>query len=505
MSDSAEGETPQDPGRSVRPPSLADLVIVLGAMVVLIGGSLALFGLDALDGPIQVALVLCALVAMLVVLKNGNRWEEVEASGQRALSSITSAVFILLAVGALIGTWNMSGTIPTLVYYGIQVLSPGWYYAAAALICGMVAMSIGSSWTTAATIGVGLVGIATMLGVSAPITAGAVISGAYLGDKLSPLSETTVLTAQMVRVNVYEHIKRQAWTSIPAFLIGFVLFLLIGWVWGPAATDLGDTGSELTALGDIYWITPLNLLPLLLLVVLSARKVPATLALMASAIFAGIVGIFTQPAVIRAFVGEPGLNPVVAGIKAIWRAMANGYVKTSGLADVDRLLSRGGMDSMLPTLWLIIGAVTFGTLLEEFGLLNRLIEPMVRAAKSTGRLSVAVFASAFGLNIVAGDQYIALVLPARVFRVEFAKRGLAPTNLSRLAADSGTVTSPLVPWNSCGAFMGAVLGVPTLAYLPFCFFNIASPLLSVVYGFTGFKIEHVPPQGQPEEEKPHGG
>ncbi|MFB4268383.1 Na+/H+ antiporter NhaC [Nonomuraea sp. GTA35] len=483
----------QDPGRRVRAPSLADLVIVLATLVVLIGGSLALFGLDALDGPLQVALVMCAIVAMLVALKNGHRWEEVEASGQRALSSITSAVFILLAVGALIGTWNMSGTIPTLVYYGIQVLSPGWYYAATALICAIVSMSIGSSWTTAATVGVGLVGIATMLGVSAPITAGAVISGAYLGDKLSPLSETTVLTAQMVRVNVYEHVKRQAWTSIPAFVVAFVLFLLIGQVWGPAATDLDDTGSELTALGDLYWITPLNLLPLLLLVGLSIRKVPAVLALMAAAVTAGIVGIFTQPAVIRAFVGEPGLSPVVAGIKAIWRAMANGFDKSSGLADVDRLLSRGGMDSMLPTLWLIVGAVTFGTLLEEFGLLHRLIEPTVRAARSTGRLFATVFVGAFGLNVIAGDQYIALVLPTRVFRAEFARRGLAPTNLSRLAADSGTVTSPLVPWNSCGAFLGAVLGVPTLAYLPFCFFNIASPLLSVAYGVTGFKIEHLPP------------
>ncbi|MFD0474977.1 Na+/H+ antiporter NhaC family protein [Nonomuraea thailandensis] len=252
-------------------------------------------------------------------------------------------------------------------------------------------------------------------------------------------------------------------------------------------------------LGDLYWITPLNLLPLLLLVVLSVRKVPPTLALMAAAIFAGIVGIFTQPAVIRAFVAEPALNPVAAGIKAVWRAMANGFEKSSGLADVDRLLSRGGMDSMLPTLWLIIGAVTFGTLLEEFGLLNRLIEPMTRAARSTGRLFVTVFASAFSLNVIAGDQYIALVLPTRIFRAEFARRGLAPTNLSRLAADSGTVTSPLVPWNSCGAFLGAVLGVPTLAYLPFCFFNIISPLLSVVYGITGFKIERISGDVAPEQ------
>ncbi|MEU4768788.1 Na+/H+ antiporter NhaC [Actinosynnema sp. NPDC023794] len=481
--------------RHVRAPSLVDATVPLVALVALIGGSLALFGLGALDGPIQVALVLCAMVATLVVLKNGHRWAEVEAANQRALTSITSAVFILLAVGALIGTWNLSGTIPTLVYYGIQALSPTWYYAATALICGIVAMSIGSSWTTAGTIGVGLVGIALMLGLSPGITAGAVISGAYLGDKLSPLSETTVLTAQLAKVDVYEHIKRQAWTSLPAFGLAFTLFALIGLFWGPAPTDAGDTASELNALGDIYWITPLNLLPLVLLAVLSARKVPASLALMTSALFAGLLAVFTQHDVVRAFVAAPGLDPVRTGIQAVWQALATGFTLDSGIGDVDRLLSRGGMDSMLLTLWLIIGAVTFGTVLEEFGLINRLIDPMIRAAKGTGRLFVAVFATAFGLNVVAGDQYIALVLPSKVFRVEFARRGLAPTNLSRLAADSGTVTSPLVPWNSCGAFMSAALGVSTLLYLPFCFFNIASPLLSLVYGFTGFRIERVRPAG----------
>jgi NhaC family Na+:H+ antiporter len=477
----------------VRDPSVADAVIPLVTLVALIGGSLALFGLDALDGPLQVALVFCAMVAALVALKNGHPWEEIQACGQRAMSSITSAIFILLAVGALIGTWNLSGTIPTLVYYGIQVLAPAWYYAASALICGIIAMSIGSSWTTAGTIGVGLVGIAAMLGVSPGITAGAVISGAYLGDKLSPLSETTVLTAQMVKVDLYQHIKRQAWTSVPAFAIAFVLLLMLSLFWGPAATDTGDTGVELTALGDIYWITPLNLLPLLLLVVLSIRKTPASLTLAAAALAAGILGVFTQYDVARAFVADPDLDPVRTGVEAVWQAMATGFSMESGLADVDGLLSRGGMDSMLLTLWLIMGAVTFGTLLEEFGLIARLIDPMVRAAKGTGRLFLTVFATSFGLNIVAGDQYIALVLPARTFRAEFARRGLAPTNLSRLAADSGTVTSPLVPWNSCGAFMGAVLGVPTLVYLPFCFFNIASPLLSVLYGFTGFTVEKVDP------------
>lgn len=482
--------------RPARDPSLVDAVLPLVTLAVLIGGSLVLFGLDALDGPIQVALLLCAAVAALIALKNGHAWEEVQRAGQGALSSITSAMFILLAVGALIGVWNLSGTIPTLVYYGIQILSPGWYYAATALICGVVAMSIGSSWTTAGTIGVGLVGVAVMLRVSPAVTAGAVISGAYLGDKLSPLSETTVLTAQMVGVDLYAHVRRQAWTSVPAFLIALVVFLVLGLVSGPEVHDTVATAVELTSLGDIYHITPLNLLPLVLLAVLSIRKVPPSLALLAATLFAGVLGAFLQPQIMRDFVAGAGGNPVVDSIKGIWLAMANGFTIDSGIGEVDRLLSRGGMDSMLLTLWLIIGAVTFGALLEEFGLIGRLVDPMIRAARSTGRLFATVFACAFGLNVVAGDQYIALVLPSKVFRAEFARRGLAPTNLSRLAADSGTVTSPLVPWNSCGAFMGAVLGVSTLLYLPYAVFNIASPLLSVLYGITGFKIERTEPAEQ---------
>lgn len=484
--------TDKEGQRLVREPSLLDAFIPLIALVVLIGGAILLFGLKALDGPIPAALVVCSMVAMLVILKNGHPWDDVQAATNRAMSSITTAIFILLAVGALIGTWCLSGTIPTLVYYGISVLSPSWYYAASTLICGIIAMSIGSSWTTAGTIGVGLVGIATMLGVSTSITAGAVISGAYLGDKLSPLSETTIMTAQMVEVKVYDHIRRQAWTSIPAFIIGFIIFFVLG-LRTPAAPNI-DTAVELKELDQVFNITVWNLLPLLVLVVLSIRKVPAALALMGAALLAGVMAPFTQPDVVRVFADAPGANLIEAGIRASWRASSTGFTISSGFADIDRLLSRGGMYSMLLTLWLIMGAVTFGTLLDEFGLIKRLIDPLLRGAKSTGLLFLTVFASAFGLNIIAGDQYIALVLPARTFRAEFAGRGLHPTMLSRLCADSGTVTSPLVPWNSCGAFMAAVLGVSTWAYLPFCFFNIASPLLSVAYGFTGFRIERTPPQ-----------
>lgn len=478
----------------VRSPSLFDAIAPLALLAVLIAGSLALFGLDALDGPIQVALVLCAAFAGLIVLKNGYHWEDVQGAGQEAMASITSAMFILLAVGALIGTWNLSGTIPTLVYYGLQILSPGWYFAATAIICGVVALSIGSSWTTAATVGVGLVGISTLLGVSPAITAGAVISGAYLGDKTSPLSETTILTAQMVGVDVREHIKRQVWTSVPAFAIALAVFFVLGFTLKPDADYDVSTATDLADLDKLYWISPVNLLPLALLVFLSIRKVPASLALLAAALLAGVMAPFTQPQVVADFVGG-GTHAVVDAVKAVWTAMATGFSADTGLPDIDRLVSRGGMASMLPTLWLIFGAVTFGTILERFGLISRLIDPMIAAAHSTGRLFLTVFASGFGLNIVAGDQYIALVLPARIFRVEFARRGLAPTNLSRLAADSGTVTSPLVPWNSCGAFMGATLGVSTLLYLPYAIFCYVSPLLSIAYGFTGFRIERVEPSG----------
>jgi Na+:H+ antiporter, NhaC family len=478
--------------QTARRPSLVDVLLPLVALAVLIAGSLALFGLDALDGPIQVALVVCAAIAALIARRNGHSWDEIGHAEKEAIASVTSALFILLAVGALIGTWNLSGTIPTLVYYGIQVLSPSWFYAATAIICGVVALSIGSSWTTAGTIGVGLVGIASLLDVSVAITAGAVISGAYLGDKTSPLSETTILTAQMVGVDPREHIKRQVWTSVPAFVIALVAFFVLGWVTGPDVQDAVPTSTELADLDELFWISPVNLLPLLLLVVLSVRKAPASLALLGSALFAGLLAAFTQSQVVADFVAGQG-NVVVESITATWQAMATGFTADTGLADVDRLVSRGGMSSMLFTLWLIFGAVTFGVLLEKFGLIARLIDPMVAAAKSTGRLFFTVFACAFGLNVVAGDQYIALVLPARIFRVEFARRGLAPTNLSRLTADSGTVTSPLVPWNSCGAFMGATLGVSTLLYLPWAVFCYASPALSVLYGVTGFKIEKVEP------------
>jgi NhaC family Na+:H+ antiporter len=482
MSDAPERKRP------IRPPSYADAIAPLLLLVACIAGGLALYGLDALSGPIPAALVVCAMVTGVIVLRNGHTWSEVEATLQRAMGSVTSAIFILLAVGALIGTWNLAGTIPTLVYFGIRWIDPDFYYVSTAIICAFTSLSIGSSWTTAGTVGVGLVGIAQLLGVSPAITAGAVISGAYLGDKTSPLSETTVLASQLAGAELYTHIRAQAWTSVPAFLVGAVIFAVLGLANEGVLLDEAAASADLNQLDKLFWITPLNLLPLLALLGMSLKKSPSALAILAAALFAGVLGVFTQPDVYARFVGDAELATPLVFLKAIWSAVATGFEARSGLADVDRLLSRGGMDSMLGTIWLILGAVSFGTLLQEFGLIGKLIDPLIARATSDGRLFATTAGMATSLNVVAADQYIALVLPVKTFKKEFAERGLAPQMLSRAAADAGTVTSPLVPWNSCGAFMSAVLGVPTLLYLPYCFFNILSPILTVLYGATGFQI-----------------
>lgn len=491
--------------RTVREPSYFDAIIPLAVLALLIGGSVTLFGLAAMDGPLQVSLILSAMVASGLILKNGHTWDEIADAGRKGVSSVVSAIFILFAVGALIGTWNMAGTIPTMIHYGMQMLDANWFYLATAVICGAIAIGIGSSWTTAGTIGVGLVGLSQLIGVSPAVTAGAVISGAYLGDKLSPLSETTILAAQLTGNDVYTHLRAQVWTSVPAFILALIVFTILGLHdSGGRFTDAVLT-SELDYIDSLFWITPINLLPLALLIVLSALKFPASLAIMIAALAAGILAPFTQPEAVLRFVNDPTLPMPIAAIKGIWMAIATGYEANSGVPLVDQLLSRGGMNSMLLTIWLIIGALAFGTLLDEFGLLSKLVNPVLHRARSTGQLIATVAGTALGLNIIAGDQYVALVLPIRIFRVEFEKRGLNGASLSRTVADAGTVTSPLVPWNSCGAYMAAVLGVSTLVYMPFAVFNIASLLLTVIYGFANFKIvRNTPTTPTHPIDAPHG-
>jgi Na+:H+ antiporter, NhaC family len=498
-----DGNGPSRDPSLARSPSMADALIPVIALIVLIALTIALFGVDATAGPLQVALLLSATVAALVALKNGHTVAAIQGAAVGGVASGMSALFILLAVGSLIGTWNMAGTIPTIVYYGIGLLNATWFYAAAAIVCALVGVAIGSSWTTAATVGVALVAMAPLLGASPVIAAGAVISGAYFGDKMTPISETTILVPSLVGgVTTNQHISAMVWTSGVAFIIAVVLFGVLGLALPPSPVVV-DPATAQAALAAEFSISPINLLPLALLVILSIRQAPPFLAIFLTALFAGVLALFTQRPAVEAFVGDPGQGPVSIGIEAIYAAMATGFVAQTGNENIDALFSGGGMDSMLSTIWLVLAALAFGAIMEGAGFLERLIRPVIARARTTGRLIASVIFTAIGLNIVAGDQYVADVLPSRVYRAEFARRGLAPRMLSRAVEDSGTVTSPLIPWNTCGAYMSGVLGIATGDYFVYCFFNLLSPVISLIYGFTGIRIEHIrPPAGTTAGETP---
>jgi NhaC family Na+:H+ antiporter len=479
--------------RVPRPPSLLDAVLPVVVLIGLIALTIALFGISATDGPLQVALLLSAAFAALIALKNGYTSAAIADAAIGGVTTAMSAIFILLAVGALIGTWNMAGTIPTVVDYGVRILNPTIFYLTTAVICAVVGMVTGSSWTTAGTLGVAFVGMAKVLGVSEEIAAGAVICGAYFGDKMTPLSETTILVPKLVGrgLTTGQHIRNMFWTAGPALGVSLVIFLVLGLT----ANSAGDvsTDAALAALEGEFNITVLNLLPLALLVVFTLRKVPPFLAILGSALFAGILACFTQWTVVKAFVDEPSRSALGIAIKGIYAAMATGFVSKTGNPAIDQLFSRGGMSSLLTTVWLVLAALSFAAIMEHAGFLERLLRPVVARAQTRGRLIAAVNGSGIGLNVIAGDQYVADVLPARMFTAEFERRGLAPEVLSRAVEDSGTVTSVLVPWNTCGAYISGVLGVSTASYFPYCFFNFLSPILDVLYGFIGFKVPSVAP------------
>jgi NhaC family Na+:H+ antiporter len=477
-----------DQNAGPRPPSLLDALLPVIVLIALIALTIALFGISATDGPLQVALLLSAAFASLIALKNGYTSAAIADAAIGGVTTAMSAIFILLAVGALIGTWNMAGTIPTVVDYGVRLLNPTIFFLTTAAICAVVGMVTGSSWTTAGTLGVAFVGMSKVMGVSEAAAAGAVICGAYFGDKMTPLSETTILVPKLVGrgLTTGQHIRNMFWTAGPALGISLIAFLVLGFLAEPKGGVSPD--AALDVLEHEFNITVLNLLPLALLVVFTVRKVPPFLAILGSALFAGILACFTQWTVVKAFVDEPGRSAFGIAVKGIYAAMATGFVSKSGNAAIDTLFSRGGMASLLTTIWLVLAALSFAAIMEHAGFLERLLRPVVAHAPTRGRLIAAVNGSGVGLNVIAGDQYVADVLPARMFRGEFERRGLAPEVLSRAVEDSGTVTSVLVPWNTCGAYISGVLGVSTASYFPYCFFNLASPILDVVYGFIGFKV-----------------
>ena len=358
-------------------------IVVLIALLAL---TIALFGIDATNGPLQVALLLSAAFASLMAFKNGYTVAGVADAAVGGVTSAVGAIFILLAVGALIGTWNMAGTIPTIVDFGIRIVSPTWFYLTAAVVCALVGMVTGSSWTTAGTLGVAFVAMARVMGLDEAIAAGAVICGAYFGDKMTPLSETTILVPKLVGggLSVGEHIRNMFWTAGPALGISLVIFLVLGLNADPEAEI--STDAARAALGAAFNIGFVNLLPLLLLVVFSMRRYPPFLSILGSALFAGILAPFTQWEAVKAFVDDPSLGPVATSIHAIYSAMATGFVSNSGVEPIDALFTRGGMASLLTTIWLVLGALSFAAVMEHAGFLQRLLLPIVTLARRRGSL-----------------------------------------------------------------------------------------------------------------------
>jgi NhaC family Na+:H+ antiporter len=336
--------------------------------------------------------------------------------------------------------------------------------------------------------------MAQVLGLSPEIAAGAVISGAYFGDKMTPLSETTILVPQLVGgLTVYEHIRALIWTTGPAFLVALIGFALLGSRVDALESTADAREAALAALSATFHIGLGALVPIGAMVVLTVKRLPAFLSVFLAALIAGAIAPLIQPEAVTAFVNDPSLGPLSTALSAMFLAMATGFESHSGIEQIDTLFSRGGMASMLTTIWLILGALSFAAIMEYAGLLDRIVLPLIDRARRTGVLIGTVLLTAFGLNVIAGDQYVAIVLPARMFRMEFRKRGIAPHVLSRSVEDSGTVTSVLVPWNTCGAYMTGALGVSTFLYFPYCFFNLVNPLISLLYGFTGFRVDRLGP------------
>lgn len=471
-------------------PSVLQALTPVVVMVGLLAFSVYLFGEDSSYGPNQIALCIGAAIAGLIGWRNGISWEDLESSMIQGIAVALRAILILFTVGLLIGSWIMAGTVPTMIYYSLMALDPAIFYAATCAICAVVALSIGSSWTVAGTIGVALIGAAAGLGLSLEITAGAIISGAYFGDKMSPLSDTTNLAPAVVGTDLFTHIQHMLWTTVPSICIALLIYLVIGFniETGAQATELQATLDMLDA---NFQINPAMLIPVLVLLVMANKKLPPLPTILTGALVGVVFAFAFQQPAIRQMAADIQ-NGTLATLKGIWQTLFDGYRINSGDAAIDDLLSRGGMSSMLNTVWLILCAMIFGALMDRTGLIRVLVRYAMSTVRGTGSLVITTLLTCIGANIIASDQYIAIVLPGRMYKVEFQRRGLDVKNLSRTLEDAGTITSPLVPWNTCGAFMSGTLGVATLAYLPYCFFNLINPLMSALYGLMNFQIAPAP-------------
>ena len=476
-------------------PSLFQALIPIIFLIIALSVNVLIFKDYSLDGSNQIILILSAGVAVLVALRLGYAWEEIQRGIMKNINSAMPSILILLLIGSLAGSWLLSGIVPAMIYYGLNILNPTLFLFAACVVCSIVSIATGSSWTTAATVGIALVGIGRALGIHEGMIAGAVLSGAYFGDKMSPLSDTTNLAPAMAGTDLFTHIRYMTYTTIPSIFIALILFLILGFVSGGSG-DIDQTGTIQAAIAAKFNISGWLLLAPVVVVVLIVKKMPAIPAILMGALLGVVFALIFQPILVQD-IGSKVYGGIHQGASATGAVQAFvGTMKSlygeiaiaTGNAVVDDLLKSQGMFGMLKTVWLILAAMTFGGVMEGCGMLKRIAQGVISGIRSTGSLVASTAGTTVFFNLTASDQYLAIVVPGRMYADIYKERGLAPENLSRTLEDSGTVTSVLVPWNTCGAYHSGVLGVATVTYLPFAFFNYISPLMTILFAYLKIKI-----------------
>ncbi|ERM84462.1 sodium:proton antiporter [Rhodonellum psychrophilum GCM71 = DSM 17998] len=468
-------------------PALFEALFPIFFLIVLLVVNIWVFGTDGLLGSNQIVLILSAAVAGLVaVFRLDFQWEILQDGIVKSISSAMSSILILLLIGSLAGTWMLSGIVPAMIYYGLQLLNPTIFLLAACVISGIVSVATGSSWTTVATVGVALLGIGKALGFSEGIIAGAILSGAYFGDKMSPLSDTTNLAPAMAGTDLFTHIRHMAKTTIPSILITMIIFGIIGFT-NSVEGSVEQVKEISTVILEKFNINGwLFIVPVLVLVMI-VKKVSAVPALLAGALLGGVFAIIFQPQIIQLVANQEG-GFALNAFKAVMMSLYGEISIVTSNEVVNELLITRGMSGMLNTIWLIICAMIFGGIMEESGMLRVIAEAVIRKVHTVGSLIASTAATCMFFNVTASDQYLAILVPGRMYADIYRKRGLKPENLSRTLEDSATVTSVLIPWNTCGATQASVLGVATLTYAPYCFFNIISPIMTILFGYLKLGI-----------------
>ena len=465
--------------------SIWEAMIPIIALVAMLAFNVYMFGDDALSGSNQFILLLGAAVAAIVGLLNKTSFETMMDEVAQNVKSTAGAILILLLVGALAGTWLVSGIIPTMIYYGLQILNPSIFLAACVVICAIISVATGSSWTTSATVGIALIGIANALDISLGMTAGAILSGAYFGDKLSPLSDTTNLAPAMAGTDLFTHIQYMLFTTVPTITITIIVFIIIGFNIETSGT--ADTSAILNSIDDAFDISPWLFIVPALVILLIVKKTPPLIALLAGTLLGAIAALIFQPEIIAKLGGSDTLS-VQSGYMGIMNAITVDTAIETTNENLNDLFAASGMAGMLGTIWLILCAMTFGGIMDAIGALSRISKFMLNLFDSTFGLFASTVATCIGLNATASDQYLAIVVPGKMYAKAYRDKGLAPENLSRTLEDSGTVTSVLVPYNTCGAYQSGVLGVSVADYFVYAIFNWLSPFMTLIFAALRIKI-----------------